>query len=172
MKIPTLYDILGNRIETMINGLSGEGDVDASTSLRLKMINWGLEWFQEKPWMGYGLNAYKTLLGTKNTSFGTAGVYAHNNYIELMVDIGIIGVIIYYYIYVYMIGKSFRNIKNRNAALIFAFGILIACIINEYGHVVYYDKFEQLLLILIYIIIENEDKVNKIDKRGKDGRDN
>ena len=36
MKVPILYSIIGNRVETMINGFTGQGETDASTSLRMK----------------------------------------------------------------------------------------------------------------------------------------
>ena len=156
MKVPILYSIIGNRVETMINGFTGQGETDASTSLRMKMIEWGVEWFKEKPKLGYGIDSYKMLLGTKETSFGITGAYAHNNYIELIVDVGILGLVVYYYIYIYMIIKSFKYIKSRNLLLILMLGILIACMVNEYGQVTYYYKFYQLVLLLIYIVIQNE----------------
>ena len=120
------------------------------------MIEWGVEWFKEKPKLGYGIDSYKMLLGTKETSFGITGAYAHNNYIELIVDVGILGLVVYYYIYIYMIIKSFKYIKSRNLLLILMLGILIACMVNEYGQVTYYYKFYQLVLLLIYIVIQNE----------------
>lgn len=152
MKVPFLYESVGNRIETMINGFLGE-DTDASTELRLKMIEWGLEWFQEKPYLGYGINNYKTLLGEKNTSFGSEGVYAHNNYIELLVDVGIIGTLIYYYIYILIAYKAIKHLKKANLLEMIMFGIFISCVINEYGMVSYYGKFAQLILMLSWMTI-------------------
>ncbi len=156
MKIPVIYNIVGVRFETMINGLIGKGETDASTALRMKMIEWGLEWFEERPELGYGIDSYRALLGKKGTSFGATGAYAHNNYIELLVDVGIVGVIVYYYIYVYIIKESIENIKKQKMLSIYMMGILIACIINEYGQVVYYSKFYQLLLVVVYIAIKTE----------------
>lgn len=151
MKIPFLYNSVGYRVETMINGFLGEGDTDASTGLRLAMIEWGMEWFQDRPFFGYGINNYKTLLGEKNTSFGSEGVYAHNNYIELLVDVGIIGTAIYYYIYISILYKGIKKWKNLNLIQLIMLGILISCIINEYGSVSYYSKFIQLLLVIIWV---------------------
>ncbi|MEN6461354.1 MAG: O-antigen ligase family protein, partial [Syntrophomonas sp.] len=104
MNIPFVYDMVGYRIESMIYGLMG-GETDGSTSLRLKMITWGLEWFMLKPWFGYGINNYMSLIGEMHTYAGTTGVYAHNNYIEMLVDVGMIGTAIYYFIYLMMLEK-------------------------------------------------------------------
>ena len=125
MKVPFLYNSVGYRVETMINGFLGEGDTDASTSLRLSMIEWGIEWFQDNPYLGYGINNYKTLLGEKNTSFGTEGVYAHNNYVELLVDVGIIGTLIYYYIYLFILYSGIKKWKKLTLLQMIMLGILI-----------------------------------------------
>lgn len=146
-----LYSIIGIRIETMMNGILGIGKTDGSTSLRLKMIDWGVEWFKEKPYLGYGINNYRYLLGTtKETSFGIEGAYAHNNYIELLVDVGIIGLFLYYYVYIKMIKKYLRKKNELNLLQICMLGVLISLLIIEYGIVSYYDKFLQLLLVLIW----------------------
>lgn len=153
MNTPVLYNIIGNRIEGMINGFIDSDEADASTGLRLKMIEWGLEWFEDKPWFGHGLDTYRNLLGRKGTTFGAEGVYAHNNYIELLVDVGIVGTAIYYLIYIVILKKSIKTIKERNTLGMFMIGILIAFLINDYGMVSYYSKIHQTVLPVIYIII-------------------
>lgn len=156
MKIPFLYNSVGCRIETMMNGLLGEGETDSSTSFRMTMIEWGIDWFKIKPYWGYGINNYKDLLGTKRTFFGAEGVYAHNNYVELLVDVGIVGTLLYYSIYVAIIFKVIKRIKKLSTFQMVMFGILIACIINEYGMVTYYAKFNQLILALVWIALYNK----------------
>lgn len=169
MNNSTLYNIIGNRIETMINGFIDDDEADASTGLRLKMIEWGLEWFEDKPWIGYGVNTYKNLLGTKGTTFGTEGVYAHNNYIELLVDVGIVGTVIYYSIYIVILKKG---IKRKNVLGMFMIGILVAFLINDYGMVSYYSKIHQLMIAIVYVVIcyehkyQNNVKLNLGEKNG------
>ncbi len=157
-----LYNIIGIRIETMINGIMGKGETDGSTSLRLKMIDWGIEWFKDKPYFGYGINNYRYLLGTtKDTSFGIGGAYAHNNFIELLVDIGIIGFTIYYYIYVIILKKYLKKKDNLNLLQVCMLGLFISFITIEYGIVSYYDKFLQLLLVLIWTSINIDNVLMK-----------
>lgn len=153
MNIPFVYNMVGYRMETMIYGITGTGETDGSTSLRLKMIGWGLEWFMLKPWIGYGINNYMTLLGTMHTYAGTAGVYAHNNYIELLVDLGLIGTAIYYYIYIKMLGKTVRNRRRFAPLQLIMACIFVSIIINEYGMVSYIDIYTQIMLVLTWVLI-------------------
>lgn len=163
MNIPFLYDMVGYRFETLIYGMLGYGPTDGSTSLRLKMIAWGLEWFKLNPWIGYGINNYMTLLGTMNTYAGAKGVYAHNNYIELLVDVGLIGTSIYYYIYLKMFEKVVRIRKMLIPLQLIFVSIFITIIINEYGMVSYIDIYTQIILVLTWILLF---KFNKENEKG------
>lgn len=161
INIPFVYDMVGYRIETMIYGLMGTGETDGSTSLRLKMIDWGLEWFMLKPWFGYGINNYMTLLGTMHTYAGTTGVYAHNNYIEMLVDLGVIGTTIYYFIYLKMLGKAVRIRKRLAPLQLIMVSIFVSIIINEYGMITYIDICTQIILVLTWVLLIGlEEKVN------------
>lgn len=161
MNIPFVYEMVGYRIESMIYGLMG-GETDGSTSLRLKMITWGLGWFMLKPWFGYGINNYMSLIGEMHTYAGTTGVYAHNNYIEMLVDVGMIGTAIYYFIYLMMLEKIV-HIRKRLAPLqLIMVSIFVSIIINEYGMVTYIDIFTQIILVLTWVLLIGlEEKVNR-----------
>ena len=49
--VPVVYELVGNRIESMISGFNGE-KTDSSTSTRMYLIEEGIEWFKEKPLLG------------------------------------------------------------------------------------------------------------------------
>lgn len=153
MNIPFVYDMVGYRIETMIYGLMGTGETDGSTSMRLKMIEWGLEWFKTKPWIGYGINNYMNLLGMMNTSYGTTGVYAHNNFIELLVDLGLIGTVIYYFIYLKILAKAIRVRKALAPLQLLMVSILVSIMVNEFGMVTYCEIYIQVMLVLTWILL-------------------
>lgn len=160
MKNQYMYSIVGVRFETMINGLLGLGNTDASTSLRMRFIEWGIEWFKEKPYLGYGINSFRYLVGFyKETSFGKSGAYSHNNYIELLCGIGIIGTILYYYIYLNIIKVVILKFKRLEKDQIIMFGILITLLINEYGTVTYYDTYIQLINVIIWSSITLSSKL-------------
>lgn len=160
MNIPFVYDLVGYRIETMINGILGLGKTDGSTSLRLKMIKWGFKWFKRKPWFGYGLNNYKSLLGRMNTSYGREGVYAHNNYVEMLVNLGITGTAIYYFIYLKLFMKAVRARKRLNGLQQILVCIFGAIVLGEIGMVTYIELYVQIIIALtwavLYLLAEKE----------------
>lgn len=153
LHVPYIYDMVGSRMEMMLKGIMHAGQTDGSTSLRLAMINWGIEWFKLKPWFGYGINNYMNLLGTMDTSFGTSGVYAHNNYIEMLVNLGLIGTIIYYFIYLKILVRTVL-IRNRlNPLQLMMSSILAAIMVCEYGMVTYCELYAQIILVLVWIVL-------------------
>lgn len=156
MNIGLVYDMVGYRIETMIYGLTGSGKTDGSTSLRLKMINWGWEWFLARPWLGYGINNYMSLLGTMHTYAGTTGVYAHNNYVELLVDLGMAGTAIYYFIYLKILKQAVRFRKQLAPLQLIMTGIFVSIVINEYGMVTYIDICTQFILALTWVLLNTK----------------
>lgn len=150
--IDFLYNLMGQRIETMISGLLG-GKTDGSTKFRLKLINLGIGWFKERPILGYGLNCFKYLIGTtQNTWAGANGIHAHNNYIELLVNYGLVGTILYYSLYIKIIINSIKGIKNQNPYCIFTLGIIISLVIAEYGQLTYSNAFIQEIILITYFI--------------------
>lgn len=129
LRIPVIYNILGQRIETLLNVFTGKGKVDNSSIVRINMIKDGIKLFLEKPFLGYGIDTYKFLTPYK--------MYSHNNYIELLVGMGILGTIVYYFIYIFIFIKII--LKKREELLIFNILILVNLII-DLTTVTYYDR--------------------------------
>lgn len=151
-KVPFLYNLLGYRFETMINGFLG-GSTDGSTGFRLNLIRWGLEWFSERPILGYGIGCYRYLLGSSyNTWVGTSGVYAHNNYIELLVGIGIVGTMIYYALYIGIIGRFLKGRKNNGINIKLAFSMIVMLAVTEYGQISYSIAYLQEILVFVWFL--------------------
>ena len=146
LHVPFLYSMAGHRIESMVAGLFGtDAAVDSSTSTRLNLIQWGIEWFKERMWFGYGIDNYRFVLHSYHSNWSLA-YYAHNNYVELLVDVGLIGTIVYYFNYVCMLVSSARNVRKITKQELLFIGILVAIMISEYGLVTYYDKYIQVIL--------------------------
>ena len=53
-----------------------------------------------------------------------------------------------------MLGSSARNVRKITKQELLFIGILVAIMISEYGLVTYYDKYIQVILLLIWMIIE------------------
>lgn len=146
ISVPELYNVLGIRVEGLLAQITGTGSIDSSTLIRMQMIDYGINWFKQNPLIGYGMNNYRTLLsGATGTS-----TYAHNNYIELLVDVGIIGTAIYYYIYIYIIKHLFKTARKKETIASLFFVLIILLMVIEYGFVSYYDNLMQLIICLGY----------------------
>ena len=133
----------------MINGITKIGLSDSSTITRLNLISRGMKFFKERPWTGYGLNNFYVL----NHLLTGSLYYAHNNYVELLVDCGIIGTTLYYSLHVSTLIKAIKMHKEYSQKIGIFIGILIAIIVCDYGIVSYYDIFTQALTLVTVLVI-------------------
>ncbi|SES42857.1 O-antigen ligase family protein [Salipaludibacillus aurantiacus] len=142
LNIPSLYDSIGYKIETLIFYFAeGNQNTDESTLIRRAMIDYGYLWFSNNPVFGYGINNYRELYGSVTGWY----TYSHNNYIELLVGVGLIGTIIYYSGYILVVKSA---IGKRNTYFTFALASIITIMIAEITMVSYF-RFHTLLLICL-----------------------
>lgn len=163
--ISFFYNLGGQRIEQMLNGFMEEDQGDGSTTFRLELIQWGLDWFKQKPIFGYGADNYRVLVGRMNTWAGTSGTYAHNNYIEIMVDLGLVGLVLYYSMYVIILKKFFSSIRHKDMQKLIIGCVFLSLIISEFGLVSYADKYYQIVYAIVWFIMIGPNKgVVTVDK--------
>jgi O-antigen ligase len=146
MNVPIFHSIIGARIESLLSYFTGEGQSDGSTRERMRLIKLGFLWLKEKPILGYGANNFIKLFGDTTGRY----IYSHNNFIELLVNTGIIGFGIYYSMYIAIIKNTFRK---KDLYSIFAFVTIITLLISETGLVSYYGIHAQLLICLSFSAI-------------------
>jgi len=150
VNVPFLYKIVGKRWEHAIHFFRGIGTSERSISLRAQMIEFGFKMFKEKPIFGYGINNYKVLF--KN-AFGIRR-YSHNNYIELLVGVGIVGLISYYLMYFKimfeLIKVKSKSLKNYRYLFL---SLLISILIIGYSNVYYFKKHFYIILAMSSILI-------------------
>jgi|GEM_PF-977653 len=157
--IPFLYEVLGSRIESLLADFTGTGVTDKSTMLRFSMIQQGVDYFQQQPFIGYGVNNFRHLFGMSTGAFE----YAHNNYIELIVGIGLIGTLTYYFGYLYILKRSFM--KNDNL-LAFAFVLILTVSIIDVGLVSYNSFYVQFLICISFSIVGLSNRTFKNNEKG------
>lgn len=158
MNISFLYETVGNRIQSMLLGFSGDSSsIDSSSKTRFNLIIWGLEWFKNKIWIGYGIDNYRAVLTYFHPDYPIT-FYAHNNYVELLVDLGVIGTLIYYYIYICIIYKGITKFKSLNDLQLLFLGILFAILFSEFGLVSYFDRYTQILLLITWVVFYRNKK--------------
>jgi len=150
LNVPILYELVGKRWEHAIHFFCGIGTSESSILSREQMIKFGFKMFKEKPILGYGINNYKILY---ENAFGRR-TYSHNNYIELLVGVGIIGLISYYLMYFKIIFElvKMKSKSLKNYSYLFL-SLLISILIIGYSSVYYYMKHFYIILAMSSILI-------------------
>ncbi len=87
--------------------LQGSTTVDQSAEDRLKLMEVGLHLFRDNPLFGKGTNAFRYIA----SGFFTYGseISAHNTYVDILANFGIIGAVLYYMPIVIGVWKSFKG---------------------------------------------------------------
>ena len=141
-----IFSTINRRFQSYLSG-----NLNTSDETRNNMINFGIELFKERPILGYGLNNYRNYYYT--------GQYSHNNFIELLVCLGIVGFVLVYVMYfspIKVILKNWiqnsRQINNEHKMLLF---LLIVNLVFGYGMVQIYDKNVWILLAVAIAIKDN-----------------
>ncbi|MDD3267588.1 MAG: O-antigen ligase family protein, partial [Burkholderiales bacterium] len=124
--------------------LFGQNNLDISSRIRFEMIEVGKTLFLSKPFLGYGIGSFSIVSGFD--------AYSHNNYIELLVGLGIIGMVLYYSMIIYIIYKLFiiRKFIDGNPLL----AILLSLLVIDYGLVSYNSPVYQYIIALGFISIK------------------
>lgn len=137
---PLLYNVLGRRLLLTFNLFNSDAYVGNSIANRRNLISIGIELFGQSPFIGYGIGNFREVSGT--------GLYAHNNYIELLVDLGITGTVLYYSMYVYNTYYIIRKIRTDRALLGLLLTFSLMLIVLEYGLVTFQGDYVQIIIAL------------------------
>ena len=153
MNSSALYNVLGSRFQAMFDSLSGKGE-EQSFELRHEMGSLGFDWFLQRPLFGYGMNNF-SILYFKETGIVT---YAHNNFIETLINGGLVGFALYYFIYIYALVKLGRPaLKERKPMAVLLFTLLSLTLVMQFAVVSYYDTLFNCLLMLAANYAQYED---------------
>ena len=157
MNVESLYNVLGSRFEGLFALFGGGGEVDSSASIRDTFIENGVKWFSENPLLGYGINNYKVLNEGATGRF----TYAHNTFIEIAVNLGLVGLFFYYTVYVKLAVRLWKRAKN-NPLNAFLLASLLISLISQYGTVSYYGLYQNLLLFLCFAAIRRTKRKSEL----------
>ncbi len=142
MEVPYFYSIVGWRMEGLFAKWTGNGEVEASAKIREEFIDNAVKVWKQYPIWGCGLDCFRMF----NIDSLGRPMYAHNNYVELLADLGVVGFSIYYIGYLYLLTNLFKKIKESDLAKFLLIYLLVVAIL-EYGFVSYNDLMTQLILM-------------------------
>ncbi len=141
--VPSLFNIYGYRIERFINIIFGRDDFDSSVINRLLFIQEGINLFLNKPLLGYGFGTYSLVSGFS--------IVSHNNYIELLVGVGSIGLLFYYYFILYLIKVFWRKWKTGDVSGTVFMIIILTLLILDMGIISYSNIIIQIMIGVCFI---------------------
>lgn len=153
--VPILYSSVGHIMEEMFMSVftSTERVTDFSLIERAFYRQKAWEVFLQNPILGAGIDNFSSYLEAINYSHA---VYAHNNFLELLADGGIIGFLVYYWFYIKILFISFRlylkHSKIKFHILVLSF--MVCLLIMEYGQIIYFNIYAQLVMAVVLISFE------------------
>lgn len=147
MKNEYLYEAIGRRFDRMMDYVRGDR-IDRSMQLREYFIDVAKSMFKDSPIIGNGIESFQLLMSEEY--FIEAG-YAHNNYWQLLSELGLVGLVLYYGMYIYIAVSLFKSffIKKNGISLLFLTGLVMMAVL-ETGTVSFDSKFAQLIIAIIY----------------------
>lgn len=163
--VPILYENIWLRFGDLFSTISGQEVADASTQGReyYKEIAWNM--FLERPILGWGLDGFKVYLINHPIYNGhyINAVYSHCNFSELMADLGILGLLIWYVPTFYILIKGYKNRDSHPLAKIMFFWLL-TMIILDYARIpwsTHPSSYQYFLVFLAILYMSNESKISQ-----------
>jgi len=139
---PFLRDTYGERFLAIFNEDIEDSSRDNRDLLRLNAF----AAFLNRPIFGNGVN-YSAV--TNGAVLGIR-VYSHCNYVEMLCNYGIVGFILYYAMYAYMIIRAFAMRQSMYAKMVLS--CIIPLIIIEYGQVTYYVRVGVFPIMVLFLL--------------------
>lgn len=158
-----LYLIYGYRFESLYMSLFEGEQGTFSDQTRIELIDLSYKTFLQYPIFGCGANAFRYVSSHSNGILGGLDFYAHNNYLELLATLGIVGFFLYYAIYYSLYLHIKRNLNNNFA--MFLYFIMFLLLLNDFGTVNYRIPQRWMIIAVLYssvslLRIENQVRKN------------
>lgn len=140
MTVPVLYNSIGVRL-IGLGSSQGALGVDDQATLMMR----GIDMFLQRPLFGWGIAGFQQYHGEY---FGKA-FYSHSNYIELLADYGIIGIVLYYSQYL----KSMRKLLTRGLINDQEKMVYLPLLISVFVLDIFAVTFNQTAFVPLYIML-------------------
>ncbi|NUM88849.1 MAG: hypothetical protein HUU37_06575, partial [Bdellovibrionales bacterium] len=101
----------------------------------------GLQLWQQAPLFGNGLDAFRGLSGQ--------GTYAHNNYVELLCDLGLLGTLLFYALHAQVL---LRAHQARPTLRFYCWVFVVMLLLADMGYVSYTSKQSVMILMLLTVV--------------------
>lgn len=145
-----LYSLYTDYGESVFNEslLKERTEIDIKDDVRFTIIEESIELFKSEPILGYGPG--------NSSQFISTGHFTHNTFLELMVNCGFVGFLIYLYIVLSFIWTQFKRwwkTKDKNYLFFFIFGLF--WFLDQFFYVFY----THLWLISFFVLVATHSEV-------------
>lgn len=129
---------------------------------RMWLAQTALKAFEEHPITGLGVGQFRYY----SIASGGEDLYAHNNYLELLANGGVVGFFLYYLPYVLLIVNSVALLKKpaecktrlEEDSAIYVVAFIISIMVMEYGQVDYYQSYFIVFLSSLNVLLNSPDQ--------------
>lgn len=146
----SIFSGVTERLNQLFSVVTGSGELDSGTINRQNYIQLGIQTWLQYPLGGVGINCTKIV---NQRAFGES-VYLHNNYVELLCGVGIVGFIVYYFMYFYIIRTLLKNRLKKPRFFNIGITWIILLLIADYGMVSYYSKIQAFYFMMMFLNVK------------------
>ncbi|MCL3779148.1 hypothetical protein EMN47_01995 [Prolixibacteraceae bacterium JC049] len=130
-------------------GLRVESNVlEHGAEKRLGLILEGFDMFFKNPLLGVGLGSF--------TSYSASGLMAHNEHVEILASMGLIGLIIYWCVYYDIINRLWKIRMYHDKVLYIYMAFIVGYIFLSLGTVPFLNPLTIMMLVVFYELINRK----------------
>ncbi len=153
--IPVLYENIWLRFEGLFTTISGESIEDTSTQGREYYKEIAFEMFKDRPILGWGLDGFTCYLRDNPIYKGNyiRAVYSHCNFSELMANLGVLGLIVWYVPTFFVLIKGFIY-RDCHPLIKISFFWLLSMIILDYARIPWSNHTGSYQYFIVFLLIQ------------------
>lgn len=133
------------RLSRAYEMLSGKSVHEGSLNERSSMITDGLSLWKQKPITGWGTDQFRYISGYQT--------YSHNNYVEILTNNGIIGLVLYYTMIFLLLIAGIRLLSSKNEKQKhygwLTLTLVLIIVFWDFALVSYYSKLHWIMLSIL-----------------------
>ena len=149
LQLPMFSEVL-DRMSSMVDAFSGTGG-DSSTIIRMALVDIGWDLFYQSPITGVGVNNPSVFT---YFVYGKENYYLHNNYIELLAGTGVIGLLAYYSMYIYIAYNLIRYRNFHSNEYVMVLILFLSQIVMDMGMVSYESTSTYFYMMMFYLEVQ------------------
>ena len=151
--VTNYFTSMGSRLLDLVNGILNGTDAVSSGGSSTEERKWLRQtaWraFLENPALGLGVGQFRLY----SAAHGGPELYAHNNFLEILANSGVVGFALYYGAIALTARALWKGLaagdKGRSRFCAFGISFFVAVLVMEYGQVDYYQPYFLIFLFLI-----------------------